>query len=93
MLTIVSIWTIIYRVFVEPATQSNHAFNSEGIGLDTRATAKQALSIASRDYFSMDIDVPGNFTYNIGDLVWCEVPVQYNLLNKQMTLKLNVMML
>ena len=25
----------------------------------------------------MDIDVPGNFTYNIGDLVWCEVP-SYN---------------
>ena len=22
----------------------------------------------------MDIDVPGNFTYNVGDLVWCEVP-------------------
>ncbi len=65
------------RVFVEPATESNHAFNSEGLGLDPRLTAKQALSIASRDYFSMDIDVPGNFTYNIGDLVWCEVP-SYN---------------
>ena len=65
------------RVFVEPATKSNHAFNSEGTGLDPRLTAKQALSIASRDYFSMDIDVPGNFTYNIGDLVWCEVP-SYN---------------
>ena len=65
------------RVFVEPATEANHAFNSEGIGLDPRLTAKQALSIASRDYFSMDIDVPGNFTYNIGDLVWCEVP-SYN---------------
>ena len=65
------------RVFVEPATEANHAFNSEGTGLDPRMTAKQALSIASRDYFSMDIDVPGNFTYNIGDLVWCEVP-SYN---------------
>lgn len=65
------------RVFVEPETVSNHIFNSEGTGLDPRLTAKQALSIASRDYFSMDIDVPGNFTYNIGDLVWCEVP-SYN---------------
>ena len=65
------------RVFVEPATEANHAFNSEGTSLDPRMTAKQALSIASRDYFSMDIDVPGNFTYNIGDLVWCEVP-SYN---------------
>ena len=25
----------------------------------------------------MDVDVPGNFTYNVGDLVWCEVP-SYN---------------
>ena len=65
------------RVFVEPATKSNHIRNSEGTGTDKRATAKQALSIASRDYFSMNIDVPGNFTYNIGDLVWCEVP-SYN---------------
>ena len=32
------------------------------------------MSSGSRDYFSMDIDVPGNFTYNVGDLVWCEVP-------------------
>jgi hypothetical protein len=62
------------RVFVEPATKWNHRRNSEGIGIDKRATAKQALSSGSRDYFSMDIDVPGNFTYNVGDLVWCEVP-------------------
>ena len=62
------------RVFVEPATKWNHRRNSEGIGTDKRATAKQALSSGSRDYFSMDIDVPGNFTYNVGDLVWCEVP-------------------
>ena len=62
------------RVFVEPHTKSNHIRNSEGTGLDKRATAKQALSIASRDYFSMNIDIPGNFTINIGDLVWCEVP-------------------
>ena len=65
------------RVFVEPATKANHIFNSDGTGSDKRQTAKQALSIASRDYFSMNIDVPGNFTYNIGDLVWCEVP-SYN---------------
>ena len=65
------------RVFVVPSTKANHTFNSEGTELDPRMTAKQALSIASRDYFSMDIDVPGNFTYNIGDLVWCEVP-SYN---------------
>jgi len=65
------------RVFVEPATKANHIFNSDGTGSNKRTTAKQALSIASRDYFSMDIDVPGNFTYNIGDLVWCEVP-SYN---------------
>tara|TARA_Y100000996_G_scaffold389192_1_gene349418 strand:+ start:3504 stop:5495 length:1992 start_codon:yes stop_codon:yes gene_type:complete len=65
------------RVFVVPATRSNHNFNSEGTELDPRVTAKQNLSEATRDYFSMDIDVPGNFTYNIGDLVWCEVP-SYN---------------
>ena len=65
------------RVFVVPATKSNHVFNSEGTELDPRMTAKQNLSEATRDYFSMDIDVPGNFTYNIGDLVWCEVP-SYN---------------
>ena len=65
------------RVFVEPATKANHIFNSDGTGSNKRLTAKQALSIASRDYFSMNIDLPGNFTYNIGDLVWCEVP-SYN---------------
>ena len=65
------------RVFVEPTTKANHIFNSDGTVSDKRQTAKQALSIASRDYFSMNIDVPGNFTYNIGDLVWCEVP-SYN---------------
>ena len=65
------------RVFVVPATRSNHNFNSEGTELDPRMTAKQNLSEATRDYFSMDIDVPGNFTYNVGDLVWCEVP-SYN---------------
>ena len=65
------------RVFVVPATKSNHVFNSEGTELDPRMTAKQNLSEATRDYFSMDIDVPGNFTYNVGDLVWCEVP-SYN---------------
>ena len=65
------------RVFVEPATKANHMFNSDGTGSDKRLTAKQNLSIASRDYFSMDVDVPGNFTYNVGDLVWCEVP-SYN---------------
>ena len=65
------------RVFVVPATKANHAFNSEGTELDPRMTAKQNLSEATRDYFSMDIDVPGNFTYNVGDLVWCEVP-SYN---------------
>ena len=65
------------RVFVVPVTKSNHNFNSTGIELDPRMTAKQNLSEATRDYFSMDIDVPGNFTYNVGDLVWCEVP-SYN---------------
>ena len=65
------------RVFVVPATKANHVFNSEGTELDPRMTAKQNLSEATRDYFSMDIDVPGNFTYNVGDLVWCEVP-SYN---------------
>ena len=65
------------RVFVVPATKSNHTLNSEGTELDPRMTAKQNLSEATRDYFSMDIDVPGNFTYNVGDLVWCEVP-SYN---------------
>ena len=65
------------RVFVEPHTKANHIFNSDGTGSDNRLTAKQNLSIASRDYFSMDVDVPGNFTYNVGDLVWCEVP-SYN---------------
>ena len=40
-------------------------------------TVKQNLSEATRDYFSMDIDLPGNCTYNVGDLVWCEVP-SYN---------------
>ena len=62
------------RIIVEPATKWNHRRNSEGIGLDTRATAKQQLSSGLRDYFSMEIDVPGNFTYNVGDLVWCDVP-------------------
>ena len=65
------------RVFVVPATKANHVFNSEGTELDPRMTAKQNLSEATRDYFSMDIDLPGNFTYNVGDLVWCEVP-SYN---------------
>ena len=65
------------RVFVKPITKSNHIRNSEGTSQDKRRAAKRALSIASRDYFSMNIDVPGNFTYNIGDLVWCEVP-SYN---------------
>ena len=65
------------RVFVVPATKANHVFNSEGTELDPRMTAKQNLSEATRDYFSMNVDVPGNFTYNIGDLVWCEVP-SYN---------------
>ena len=65
------------RVFVEPATRSNHAFNSQGTDSDPRMTAKQNLSEATRDYFSMDIDLPGNCTYNVGDLVWCEVP-SYN---------------
>ena len=62
------------RIIVEPSTKWNHRRNSEGLGLDVRATAKQALSSASRDYFSIEIDVPGNFTYNVGDLVWCDVP-------------------
>ena len=65
------------RVFVVPATKSNHIFNSEGTESDPRMTGKQNLSEATRDYFSMNIDVPGNFTYNVGDLVWCEVP-SYN---------------
>jgi len=60
-----------------PATKSNHIFNSEGTESDPRMTGKQNLSEATRDYFSMNIDVPGNFTYNVGDLVWCEVP-SYN---------------
>ena len=62
------------RIIVEPSTKWNHRRNSEGLGLDVRATAKQALSSASRDYFSIEVDVPGNFTYNVGDLVWCDVP-------------------
>lgn len=65
------------RVFVSPATKWNHIRNSNGNALDPRLEQKQALSEASRDYFSMNIDVPGNFTYNVGDLVWCEVP-SYN---------------
>jgi hypothetical protein len=65
------------RVFVAPATRWNHIRNSEGNANDARLEQKQALSEASRDYFSMNIDVPGNFTYNVGDLVWCEVP-SYN---------------
>ena len=65
------------RVFVVPATRSNHALNDNGTEADPRMTAKQNLSEATRDYFSMDIDLPGNCTYNVGDLVWCEVP-SYN---------------
>ena len=65
------------RIFVSPATRWNHIRNSNGNALDPRLEQKQALSDASRDYFSMNIDVPGNFTYNVGDLVWCEVP-SYN---------------
>ena len=75
------------RVFVVPATKLNHNFesakggviyyNNEGMEIDPRLTAKQNLSEATRDYFSMDIDLPGNCTYNVGDLVWCEVP-SYN---------------
>lgn len=65
------------RVFVSPATKWNHIRNSNGTVLDPRLEQKQGLSEASRDYFSMNIDVPGNFTYNVGDLVWCEVP-SYN---------------
>jgi hypothetical protein len=65
------------RVFVAPATRWNHIRNSNGNANDPRLEQKQGLSEASRDYFSMNIDVPGNFTYNVGDLVWCEVP-SYN---------------
>ena len=65
------------RVFVVPSTRSNHALNDNGTEADPRMTAKQNLSEATRDYFSMDIDLPGNCTYNVGDLVWCEVP-SYN---------------
>jgi len=65
------------RVFVSPATRWNHIRNSEGNANDPRLEQKQGLSEASRDYFSMDIDIPGNFTLNVGDLVWCEVP-SYN---------------
>jgi len=65
------------RVFVAPITRWNHIRNSNGNAVDPRLEQKQGLSEASRDYFSMNIDVPGNFTYNVGDLVWCEVP-SYN---------------
>src|SRR6056300_624877 len=65
------------RVFVSPATRWNHIRKSEGNTTDPRLEQKQGLSEASRDYFSMDIDIPGNFTLNVGDLVWCEVP-SYN---------------
>ena len=65
------------RVFVTPETKSNHALNDNGIHEDPRLDQKQNLSEALRDYFSMNVDVPGNFTYNVGDLVWCEVP-SYN---------------
>ena len=62
------------RVFVVPETKKNHNMNIDGDHLDPRLEQKQNLSEALRDYFSMTIDVPGNFTYNVGDLVWCEVP-------------------
>ena len=65
------------RVFVSPNTRHNHIRNSEGLSSDPRLEQKQALSQSTRDYFSMNVDVPGNFTYNVGDLVWCEVP-SYN---------------
>jgi len=65
------------RVFVSPVTRWNHIRNSNGNAVDPKLEQKQGLSEASRDYFSMNIDVPGNFTYNVGDLVWCEVP-SYN---------------
>jgi len=65
------------RVFVSPNTRHNHIRNSEGIASDPRIEQKQALSQSTRDYFSIIVDVPGNFTYNAGDLVWCEIP-SYN---------------
>ena len=65
------------RVFVSPSTRHNHIRNSEGTSSDPRLEQKYAMSESTRDYFSMNVDVPGNFTYNVGDLVWCEVP-SYN---------------
>ena len=55
------------RVFVVPETKKNHNMNIDGDHLDPRLEQKQNLSEALRDYFSMTIDVPGNFTYNVGD--------------------------
>ena len=65
------------RIYVTPKTKHNHKDNTHGLNLDPRLEQKRELSEATRDYFSMDVDVPGNFTYNVGDLVWCEVP-SYN---------------
>ena len=65
------------RVLVSPYTRYNHSNNINGLSKEKIMEQKRAMSKNLRDYFSMTIDVPGNFTYNVGDLVWCEVPT-YN---------------
>jgi len=65
------------RVYVTADTRQNHIFNADGTTFDSEFEQKQYMSKSLRDYFSMTVDVPGNFTYNVGDLVWCEIPT-YN---------------
>jgi len=65
------------RIFVTADTRANHIFNAGGTTFDSEFEQKQHMSKSLRDYFTMTVDVPGNFTYNVGDLVWCEVP-SYN---------------
>lgn len=69
------------RTYVTPYTRYNYdgddKGNPKGLSFDVDVTQKSNMSRALRDYFTMTVDVPGNFTYNVGDLVWCEVPT-YN---------------
>ena len=70
------------RTLVTSDTKYNHStgttsFNTNGLSFDPLTDHKRVMSSNLRDYFSMTMDVPGNFRYNVGDLVWCEVP-NYN---------------
>ena len=50
------------RIFCKYATKSNHIRNSEGTGLINNLQQNRHCQLQVRDYFSMNVDVFGNFT-------------------------------